>query len=131
MDSPSPKAMRLRKPAEFRRVYDLGRRYNGSALTAFICPNELSHHRFGVTASRRGVGNAVARNRVKRLLRETFRLSLPQLNNLARKYDWVFNARRILVDLKVTAPLSDLQSIISRVARDEAASPVVLDRKTQ
>ena len=90
-------------------------------MTAFVHPNGLSHHRLGITASRKATGNAVERNRSKRLLRETFRLSNAALNDLQSEYDWVLNAKRSLLRVKVAASLDEFQQIIARVSMDERA----------
>ena len=111
--------MHLRNASEFRRVYTHGRRYDGQLMTAFVEPNGLSHHRLGITASRKATGNAVERNRSKRLLRETFRLSSAALEGLQVKYDWVLNAKRSLLQVKVAASLEDFQKIVARTAHDE------------
>jgi len=111
--------MHLRHASEFRHVYTHGKRYDGQLMTAFIQPNGLSHHRLGITASRKATGNAVERNRSKRLLRETFRLSGAALDCLQVKYDWVLNAKRSLLQVKVAASLEDFQKIITRTAGDE------------
>jgi len=109
----------LRNSGEFRRVYSRGRRYDGRLMTAFVHPNGLLHHRLGITASRKATGNAVERNRSKRLLRETFRLSKAALDDLHIEYDWVLNAKRSLLRVKVAASLDDFQKIIARVSMDE------------
>jgi ribonuclease P protein component len=111
--------MRLRSSGEFRRVYSGGRRYDGHLLTAFVQPNGLAYHRLGITASRKAIGNAVERNRSKRLLRESFRLSETTLNALDTKYDWVLNAKRSLLRVRVESPLEEFQKIIARVSIDE------------
>lgn len=109
----------LRSSGDFRRIYAIGRRYEGPLMTAFVHPNSLSHHRFGITASRKAIGNAVERNRSKRLLRETFRLNEVALDEMKLRYDWVLNARRPLLRVKVAASLEDFQRIIARVLSGE------------
>jgi ribonuclease P protein component len=119
-----PKHLHLRSSGEFRRVYAHGRRYDGSLMTAFIQPNNLQHHRFGITASRKAIGNAVERNRSKRLLRETFRQSGAVVEGMAGKYDWVLNAKRSLLNVKVTAALEEFQRIAARVLSDERGDSI-------
>jgi ribonuclease P protein component len=68
-----PKAARLLGRGEFRRVYEEGQRRSTSLCAIFFRPNGLPRTRVGITASGR-LGGAVVRNRVKRRLREVFRL---------------------------------------------------------
>ena len=114
-----PKPERLRKPQEFRLVYGNGERYDGKHISAFVLKNGLSFHRIGITASRKGVGKAFQRNRAKRLLREAFRLSKIELNGLSERYDFVLNARRNLLNVKMQSAMTDFQQIVKRIGIDE------------
>jgi ribonuclease P protein component len=111
-----PKEARLRKRAEFLRVYEKGTRIEGRYLTVFILSNGLERHRVGITATKKAIGKAHDRNRAKRLLRETFRLSRIELNQVGPKYDWVLNARRALLRGKLEKPLVEFREIVGRVA---------------
>ena len=67
------KLERLTKRHEFDKVLAEGKKKRlGKLCTVFTLPNGLDRKRLGIIASKK-VGNAVARNRVKRAIRETFR----------------------------------------------------------
>lgn len=112
----------LRASQDFQRVYRKGKRHEGVVMTAFVLRNKLPHNRFGVTASRKAIGNAVQRNRAKRLLKETFRLKKTLLLGLQENYDWVVNAKRGLPALKVTVAIEEFEKLVSRVATEESKS---------
>jgi ribonuclease P protein component len=110
----------LRGSQDFQSVYRNGNRYDRISMTAFVLPNELSHHRLGVTASRKAIGNAVQRNRAKRVLREVFRLSEEPLLRLGKRYDWVLNAKGRLLAMKTSNVSIDFEQILESVASREA-----------
>ena len=114
-----PKERRIAKSAEFRLVYSEGKRFDGRFMTLFLRPNNLEIQRLGVTASKKGIGKAYQRNRAKRLLREAFRLSKLELDELSGKYDWVLNARRNLLKVKLEKPLQDFRQLIEHVKNEE------------
>ncbi len=78
MELTFPKSHRLRTTSEFRRVYDARRSVSDARLIVYALANDRGHPRLGISASRK-VGNAVVRNRYKRLFREAFRLSQHEL----------------------------------------------------
>jgi ribonuclease P protein component len=68
---------RLRSPAEFDAVFKRGARLGGRLFLVVFAPNTHGVDRLGLAVSRR-VGGAVARNRARRLLRESFRRAGPR-----------------------------------------------------
>ena len=79
------KENRLQVRADFLRVYGEGKPFRGKLLHVFVLAvpagtdGTLSPPRLGITVTRKA-GNSVRRNRVRRLIRESFRLMLPELN---------------------------------------------------
>lgn len=116
-----PRSARLRRRAEFQKVYERGFRAGGRHMVVFALSRdepEFAGPRLGVTASRR-VGHAVERARCKRRLRELFRLHIRVCGGL--DVDIVINARRGLG----AAPWSELEREYRRAVkrlRDQLSS---------
>jgi ribonuclease P protein component len=68
-----PRETRLVRRAEYDAVYREGRRRSSREFTLFVRPNGLDISRFGWSI-KKALGNAVRRNRIRRRLREIFRL---------------------------------------------------------
>lgn len=84
-----PKSRRLSGATTFDAVFEAKARLGDSRLLVYARRNGLPYSRLGLSVSRR-VGNAVRRNRFKRLLRESFRV---QQQELPSGYDWVIVVR--------------------------------------
>ena len=67
------KEERVQKSSDFKQAIQGGSKQLTEHFKVFIYPNHLERKRLGITTSRR-VGSAVKRNRIKRLVREFFRL---------------------------------------------------------
>jgi ribonuclease P protein component len=73
-----PKSKRLIRGRQFKDVLDRGLRTSDRVLTLYMAQNDCGHPRLGVSVGKFW-GNAVMRNRLKRLLREAFRQSQDQI----------------------------------------------------
>ena len=81
---------RLRRRNDFDLAFRHGSRRHTKNFTIILRPNELQFSRLGVTVGKK-VGKAVKRNRVKRYLREFFRL---HKHKLPASYDMVIVAKK-------------------------------------
>ena len=100
-----------RRRAEFTRVYERGIRLRGRFMTCFALPNGLQAPRLGIAASAK-MGNAVARNRAKRLVRELFRAHTP-----SKPIDVVFVPRREMVRAAWPDIEADYCAALQRIAK--------------
>jgi ribonuclease P protein component len=73
----------LHQPAEFRQVKLRGKKFADAFFSLSVLANNEAFPRLGLSIATRTFGSAVARNRIKRLTRESFRLnqhSLPSVD---------------------------------------------------
>ncbi len=73
-----PKSERLQRGYQFRGAYEQGRKFVGRFVVLYVVDDPPAGRALGVVTSRK-VGNAVARNRGRRLLREAYRLNKQKL----------------------------------------------------
>ncbi|MGB1749055.1 MAG: ribonuclease P protein component [Dehalococcoidia bacterium] len=99
-----PVSNRIRKPAEFRRVFSRGKRTGNHMANVIAIRSDRNSSRVGLAVSKK-VGNAVTRNLVKRRMRDAF-MSLVE----DAGWDVVFTAKPAAAE----ASFSELQSGLRR-----------------
>jgi ribonuclease P protein component len=117
-----PKSAKILRSADFRAVYDQSRdhgfRVSNSLFAAFCLPHPAGETRVGVTTTK-ALGGAVVRNRIKRRIREIYRLHRPEI---AAGWDVVINPRRPAIGV----PFADLERAFMKVmerCKSAAQSP--------
>lgn len=109
---PFPRAFRIQKSEDFRKVYDEGNSVKSDKFAVFFLNKEdiSQPARLGITVTRR-FGKSVQRNRAKRLVREAFRHLHPQLE---KGMDIVVNVRSGVRDTSFSIVKKDLERLFLR-----------------
>jgi len=113
-----PARLRLKTQRDFRAVYGRGRRASGDWVTVVVWPRrtgEVEAPRLGVSVSK-DHGGAVRRNKLKRVLREAFRL---ERERMPQSCDVVLIPKRRDDDL----PLHELRQELARLVKNEVHMP--------
>lgn len=114
-----PKSRRLLTKTDFDRIFGLGLKVVSLRLVVIAAPTAVesaAENRLGLVVSKK-VGNAVVRNRVKRLLREAFR-TLDEANaNQEASLDMVVIARPASAEAGLNEIKSDLRQAIEKLRK--------------
>jgi ribonuclease P protein component len=110
--------LRLRSKLQFDAVYAGGRRIDDRFFALRVKPNGLDHARVGLAVAVKTAGSAVARNRLRRLVRESFRLSQFELPAV----DVVVAAKFPAREAPATSLRASLATLWKRVASTCATS---------
>jgi len=118
-----PRSFRLRRTEQFQRVFTARHSAADHAIIVFAIPNDLPHCRLGLSVSSK-IGNAVVRNRWKRLIREAFRKSCSELPG---RFDLVVLPQRN-VDVRTVHHLEQsLKNLTAKIVKRTAyKTPTVL-----
>jgi ribonuclease P protein component len=100
-----PPQSRLKKPADYKRVFAKPVKSSDQYFTLLAIRNEFNHPRLGLAIAKKNIRKAVHRNVIKRVVRENFRMQ-QQLGNI----DIVVLARKEAVD----APLDSLRKSLEK-----------------
>ncbi len=101
----------LQKNYEFQRVYGRGKYASSKTLVVYVLSNRTGKCRLGMTTSKK-VGNAVIRNRMRRLIRENLRTMYPLLPS---NKDIVVVVRKGNLDIGLISIRKELVSILKRL----------------
>jgi ribonuclease P protein component len=108
------KEQRLLTPAAFREVFDAPeRKIHQSHLMAFIKPSTQDKPRIGMAITKRKVPTAVARNLIKRHIREQFRLKASKMENK----DIVFIIKKSIKDIDDKELKNQISNIFKKIEK--------------
>ena len=96
-----PKSARLVNNKQFKDVLSHKKRFSNDLLTLYIAKNNCGRPRLGISAGK-SLGNAVTRNRLKRLVREAFRQSQEQIPT---GFDYLLIFSRKLTKKHISKPV--------------------------
>ena len=104
------KKLIVKENSDFQKIYRCGRSLANKNMVMYYCKAFHPSHKVAFAAGKK-LGNAVTRNRVKRLLREVYRLHRHEIKD---DYCLLLVGRAVAVDLKSTALEKSFYSLCKR-----------------
>jgi ribonuclease P protein component len=108
-----PSRYKLKKTDEFSSVFSFRRRIFGDCLALHYQPNSLGHPRLGIVVGKKTARRAVARNYMRRVLREWFRLNRETLDGL----DLVVRVQKSFGRAESGLVREELQRLLNRLQK--------------
>lgn len=107
------KAERILRRSDYLHVSRFGKKVQNAYFLALFCPNQSERMRLGITVTAK-IGNAVTRNRIKRWVREFFRLNV---KTLCAKWDINIIVKKRAATLNHYQATASLQSLFKDIAK--------------
>ncbi len=114
-----PRELRLLTPSQFSRIFDHPVKAVSDHFTLLAKINDVDHPRLGLTIAKKKEKTAVGRNRIKRIIRESFRLNQHNLPNI----DIVVLARDKVGDADNQQLHKQLNKLWKKIAQRSEQSP--------
>ena len=111
MDQRFGRKERLRKRTEFQKVFHEGKVFSNDQVIVYALLNSTRISRLGITVGRK-FGNAVKRNRLKRIFREAYRLNKQVLN---RGVDIIIIPRTGFTDLTLKSIEDKFKELLMQI----------------
>lgn len=112
-----PRTLQVRSARDYKRAFAAKRSLRDGLVIAYVAANGLETSRVGTAISKRG-RNAPIRNRIRRVLREAWRLERPQL---PPGLDWVLVVPKHVRDLALEPTRASLRRIAAKLSKRLAA----------
>ncbi len=103
-----PKELKIRTNSEYEEIFGKSKRLNTDHFVILFAPNSLGYPRMGLVVGKKAAPGAVERNRIKRVLREVFRLNKPLFGSM----DVVFIAKKGSENLDYSLAKKEIEDIV-------------------
>lgn len=107
------KKNRIQQGENFKKILDLGKRFYTVSFIVFVFLTETKINRLGISVSKK-IGKAHERNRIRRMVRETFRKQ-----SFQRGAEWVFLVKSTAVNKKNKELFQELENFFHHYIHKE------------